>query len=219
MKPPFEWPFSQGNPLFSQLDSVLVILDIQEKILQALPHGNLILQKNCFLTQGARLLGIPQILTEQNPIKLGPTVPQLLQDSSTIDPSSTSNLTPPCPNQYFVHQKLSFSALGAKGLQDRLEKSACRSVVVSGIETHICIQQSCLDLASLGYRVGVVADATTSGHHHDHELALMRMAAKGIEILSVESILMEWTRSADNPVFREISNLLKRSRQSFTKVP
>lgn len=190
---------------------MLLVIDLQEKILSALPRNEEILEKNCVLTEGARILGIPQIFTEQNPNKLGHSSSLLL----TGPHCPASQETESYKNAPWVHHKMTFSALGAPGLQGRLEKSACRSVIVSGIETHICIQQSCLDLAELGYRVGVVADATISGHPVDHELALRRMAGLGIEILSVESILMEWTRSAEHPVFRKISGLLKRCRQIF----
>lgn len=188
-----------------------MLIDLQAKILDGLPSRNNILEKNRALLEGARVLGIPQIFTEQNPNKLGPTTPDIL--SRTPVPSAVSPHTP--QNHQWVYPKMTFSALGAPGLQDRLEKSACRSVIVTGIETHICIQQSCLDLAQQGFRVGVVADATGAGTPCDHDLALRRMARRGIEILSVESILMEWTRSADHPVFREISGILKRGRQIF----
>ena len=195
--------------MFSQLDSVLLVIDLQEKILRALPHQNELLDKNCLLTEGARILGIPQLFTEQNPDKLGHSAPRLFQGEQAAGFPVQGSIDNPA----IVHQKMSFSALGAPGLQQQLEKFACRSVVVTGIETHICIQQSCLDLAAKGYRVGVVADACGSGNSVDHEIALRRMAGQGIEILSVESILMEWTSSAEHPVFREISALLKRSRQ------
>lgn len=194
---------------------MVIFIDLQEKILKSLPNHDPLLEKNCLLAEGAQILGIPQMFTEQNPARLGPTAPRLfsrLHQTAGHRPPS-NEITPP------VYEKMSFSVLGAPGLQQCLEKYACRSVVLAGIETHICIQQSCLDLFAQGYRVGVVADATGAGTLADHDLALQRMSRKGIEILSVESILMEWTRSAEHPVFREISGLLKRSRQVFTPVP
>ncbi len=181
--------------MFGLLDSVLVMVDLQGKILGALPRHEEILFRNIALAEGARLLNIPTLFTEQNPDKLGGTDPQLK------------------PDPKWLFGKMAFSAVGAPGFCEMLERAACRGVIVSGIETHICIQQTCFDLLQNGFRVGVVADASCSGTDQDHQLALQRMANRGIEILTVESILMEWTRSADHPAFREISGILKRIRR------
>lgn len=187
--------FSKGNSLFGLLDSVLLMVDLQAKILSALARHEEILFKNIALAEGAKVLNIPTLFTEQNPSKLGGT-------DSRLNPE---------PGRLFC--KMTFSALGAPGLWETLQKGACRGVIVSGIETHICIQQTCIELLQHGFRVGVVADATGAGTPSDHQVALQRMASRGIEILTVESILMEWTRSADHPAFREISGILKRIRR------
>lgn len=177
------------------------MVDLQGKILSALPRHEEILFRNIALVEGAKVLNIPILFTEQNPAKLGET-------DSRLNPDPVRRFS-----------KMAFSALGAPGLGEILQKGACRSVVVSGIETHICIQQTCLDLLQHGLRVGVVADTTGAGSTMDHQSALQRMATMGIEILTVESILMEWTRSADHPAFREISGILKRIRRYPADLP
>lgn len=183
--------------MFQILDSYLLLLDLQDRVLQAIPGKEKLLQRIATLAEGARHLEVATVVTEQIPEKLGPTTATFLPFASTL------------------FTKHHFSAAQATGLVALLQENACRSIVLAGIETHICIQQSALELADLGFRVGVVADATGAGAELEHEWALRRMMARGIEILSVESILMEWTHSSQHPAFRAISSLIKAQRSRY----
>jgi len=180
--------------MFQVLDSYLILLDLQDRILQTLQGRDRLLERATTLAEGARHLEVSILLTEQIPEKLGATIAPF--------PALASS----------VFSKHHFSAAHATGLVTALQANGCRSVILAGIETHICIQQSALDLASLGFRVGVVADATTAGTALDHDWGLRRMMSRGIEILTVESILMEWTHSSQHPAFRAISQLIKAQR-------
>jgi len=180
--------------MFRALDSFLVLLDLQARILHPLPDALEILSRIQTLVEGAKSLQISTVATEQIPEKLGPTVDSILPFAQRTFPK---------------HQ---FSAAQAEGFVTFLQESACRSVILAGIETHICILQTALELAQFGFKVGVVADATAAGSINDHEIALRRLNLKGIEILTVETILMEWTQSSQNPAFRSISGLVKAQR-------
>lgn len=180
--------------MFRALDSFLVLLDLQARILSPLPGSQEMLLRVQTLSEGAKALQISTIATEQIPEKLGPTVDTLL------------------PYVQKTFPKHHFSAAQAEGMVTFLQEAACRSVILAGIETHICIQQTALELVQFGFKVGVVADATTAGSQNDHEMALRRLNSKGIEILTVETILMEWTQSSQNPAFRTISGLVKAQR-------
>ncbi len=184
-------PFSRSRCLLSRHESRLFVIDVQEKFVPHLTDGMRLVSNCRFLIEGAKLLGIPLAVTEQNPLKLGTTVAELRELLPTpLD-------------------KMRFSS--AECLQNELTAGdeVRRQIVICGIETHVCIMQTALDLLSQGWDIYVVADAVQSRYESDRSLALDRMAAAGVTLVSVESALFEWCETAEAAEFRDISRLVK----------
>lgn len=172
----------------------LLVIDVQEKLVTALSEasrGRLI--SGCqFLVQGAQLLGVPVVATEQYPQGLGITV------------KSLADLIP----ERFA--KKEFSAVpclswptAATVMDDRFQ------IVIVGMETHVCVQQTVFDLLAQGYQVAVVADAVAARGEIDHQVALQRMANAGATVTTAEAVLFEWCETASASEFKQLSSLVK----------
>jgi nicotinamidase-related amidase len=185
---PLSW--ARSRHLLAREESRLLVIDVQEKFVPHLTDGSRLVANCRFLIEGARLLGIPLSVTEQNPGKLGATLSEL---AALL----------PAPRL-----KMRFSS--AECLLDDLTSSGTkRQVVICGIETHVCVMQTALDLLAWGWDVSVVADAVQSRFESDRVIALERMAAAGVTLVSVESALFEWCETAEATEFRELSRLVK----------
>jgi nicotinamidase-related amidase len=175
-------------PLLDASCSTLLLIDLQARLMPALAEGDQLIRNAQRLIRAARRLGVPVLLTEQNPRGLGPTVPEL-------DPSPSD-----------VVEKLSFNACAEPALGERLGKG---TVVVAGAEAHVCVLQTVLALRGQGRAVHVVADAVGSRREASRAAGLARMAAHGAEIVTTEMVLFEWLGTAAHPAFREIIALIK----------
>ncbi len=145
------------------------------------------------LAKGARILGLPVLWVEQLPDKLGSTIPDLaevLEGCSRFD-------------------KKTFSCMKHKEFAQALKDTRCTNVLVAGIEAHICVYQTVMDLHDKGYDVEVVGDAISSRTEQNMNIALDKMAATGVNLTSVEMVLFELMQRADDPDFREIQKLVK----------
>jgi hypothetical protein len=182
---------TRSRSLLSRDESRLVVIDVQEKFVPHLTDGKRLVAQCRMLLAGAGLLGVPKSVTEQNPGKLGATVDELRE-----------LLPPPLT-------KMRFSS--AECLQPELRGAgeARRQVVLCGIETHVCVLQTALDLLAEGFDVYVVADAVQSRSESDREIALNRLSAAGVTLVSLESVLFEWCETADAAEFRDLSRLVK----------
>lgn len=173
--------------------SALVVVDIQGKLAE-LMHDKETLFKNAeILVRSAKILEIPILWCEQVPKALGPTIPQiadLLTDCEPIDKAEFSC----CANENF---KTKLAALNRK------------QIILTGIETHVCIYQTAMDLLAEGYQVDIAADAVSSRTKANKKTALRRLAAEGANITSTEMALFELLRTAQHPNFRQIANLIK----------
>lgn len=169
--------------------TVLCVVDIQERLLAVMPEADRVVARCRRLAEAARLLDIPTVLTEQYPRGLGGTAPEL-----------AAVLPPPL-------EKLSFSCCGVAAFDGALPDNA-EAVVLCGLETHVCIAQTTLDLLAAGYRVMLAVDALASRHAIDHEVALRRLEGAGAVVSTSEAILFEWCRSAEHPQFQAIRRLL-----------
>ncbi|QDT36575.1 hydrolase [Stratiformator vulcanicus] len=179
--------------LLGATQTTLFVIDIQERMLPHIHRGDDVVARCGMLVTGAKMLGIPVIATEQYPQGLGATVPALRELLPAELPS-----------------KKRFSAAAASGLLPVGERDDGRDrVLLCGIETHVCVLQTAFDLVSLGYRVGVAADAVSSRRDFDHDLALQRMRDSGIDLVSSEGALFEWCETAEHPAFKQISALVK----------
>ena len=184
----------RSHELLYRRSSRLLIVDVQEKLVAALEESTrLNLLETCrVLGSGANLLGVPVVATEQYPQGLGPTVSSLIEYAEAR-PS-----------------KKRFSAVECTGWPTAAEATDDRfQIVVAGMETHVCVQQTVLDLLALGFQTYVVADAVASRRATDHRIALERMANSGAIITTAESVLFEWCESADCPEFKQLSSLVK----------
>ena len=171
----------------------LVVVDVQGKLAQ-LMHDRDVLFKNVqVLVQAAKILDIPILWCQQCPAALGPTVPEiaeLLAGNEPIDKSA-------------------FSCCGDDAFNTRLNQLAKGQVLLCGIETHVCIYQTAVDLVRRGFRVDVLADAVSSRTLENKQVSLQRMAGLGVNITSVEMALFELLRTAEHPQFRQVAKLIK----------
>ncbi len=173
-------------------DTALLVIDVQERLLAVQPDGLRITWNIRRLLEGAKILGVRTACTEQYPEKLGPTASILAE-----------RLTGP------VASKLTFSCGSCGEILDAWHSDDIHRVLVCGIETHVCVQQTVLDLLAAGYQVLVAADAVGSRHAIDHEFALRRMESSGALLTTTEAVLFEWCGVAGTSEFKEISKLAK----------
>jgi nicotinamidase-related amidase len=172
--------------------SRLLMIDLQERLLPVIPDAPVLLANCRTLLEGARTLGIPADATEQYPQGLGTTDPSILE---LVE---------------HVGEKLRFSAFGAlEWMTDSQAGLATPQVVLAGIETHVCVLQTGLDLLAAGFDVFVVVDAVCSRRARDAEFALQRLRDSGAVLTSVESVLFEWCETARAAEFKTISRLVK----------
>lgn len=174
-------------------DTLLVIVDIQTKLLNVMFEKERLISSCRKLIQSLNLLEIPMVVTEQYPEGMGPTDPvvlELLQGRDTIS-------------------KRSFSCCGVEDFSQRIRSSGKKQIVVIGIESHICVLQTMHDLLFQNYLVYVPYDAVSSRREGDYRNALDRMRQAGAIIGSVESAVFELMKTAEIPVFRQISKIIK----------
>jgi nicotinamidase-related amidase len=179
----------------TEQDSVLVLIDIQERLAAAMANGvreRLIAQVSILLN-AAKVLSVPVIVTEQYPKGLGPTELELKSLLSEAVP---------------IIEKTSFSSVKADGFLEAITDTKRTQIILTGMETHICIVQSALDLQQQGYQVFVVEDAVSSRSALNQDNALHRMRQAGIIISNVESIVFEWLGDAKHREFRRLSKLI-----------
>lgn len=174
--------------------TALLIMDMQEKILPAMADSAGILARCRILAEGADILQLPVIVTEQYPQGLGTTVPELRE----IIPAGAPLLA-----------KRAFSAAAVPGFMDALTATGAQQVLIAGIETHICVLQTALDLLIRGYQVHLVADACGSRTTQNHKNAARRLAAAGGIITNSESALFELLEKAEGEEFKRISKLIR----------
>ncbi|XP_062828197.1 isochorismatase domain-containing protein 1 [Anolis carolinensis] len=174
--------------------TVFFCCDMQERFRPAIKYFGDIISVGQRLLQGARILGIPVIVTEQYPKGLGSTVQE-------IDLTGAKLVLP----------KTKFSMVLPEVEAALAEIPGVRSVVLFGVETHVCIQQTALELVGRGLEVHIVADATSSRSMMDRMFALERLARTGIIVTTSEAILLQLIADKDHPKFKEIQNLIKAS--------
>lgn len=173
--------------------TALLVVDIQEKLLPHMHDAQGVLAQAGKLIEGANLLGLPVLVTEQYRKGLG------LTDAS---------LQPKLANAIGVHEKLLFSAL-IEPVQQALDQVQARSVLVCGIEAHVCVLQTCLDLAKAGFVPFVVTDAVGSRRAHDQTAAIQRMIQAHVVPTTVESALLELVHEAGGTAFKAILPLIR----------
>ena len=172
-------------------DTGLLVIDVQEKLMPLIPRAAEVTRNIAFLIDAARVLEMPVQATEQYPKGLGATVPELAQR------------LPERPN------KIAFSCCAIPSMVDNFRRAARPKLLLAGIETHVCVQQTALDLLALNFRVYVPEDAVASRYQMDHERALRRLENAGAIVTTSESAVFEWIGAAGTSQFKEISRLVQ----------
>jgi nicotinamidase-related amidase len=168
--------------------SQLLLIDLQEKMMPAIADEATIIANCRWLLEAAQMIGVPVAAIEQYPKGLGPLLPTI------------GELLPPGA----VAAKTRFSSVAA-GCMMQLPGSDRAQVVVAGVEAHVCVLQTVLDLYQEGKEVFVVADCVGSRHAIDREVALARMRQEGVRIVSREMVVFEWLGEAGTPLFKAVS--------------
>jgi len=170
--------------------SILIIIDLQEKLMPVIADGERVLKRAVLLAQAARLLDIPVLGTAQQPLRLGPTVPAI---HSLLD----KNI-----------EKTGFDACAGKEFLAALEGGR-DELIVLGCEAHVCVLQTVLGLLHRRHKVRLVVDATGSRDNANKAAAIHRAQAAGADIVSSEMVMFEWMRNSEHPQFRQILKLIK----------
>ncbi len=174
-------------------ESVAVIVDVQERLFPHM-HDREYLEKSIVtLIQGLRALDVPILVTQQYTKGLGPTI-QSVRDALP---------------RYRPIEKLAFSCMDEKTFAEELEQSGKKTVILAGIETHVCVLQTAVDMAHHGYVPVIIEDCISSRKAEDKKTAILRMRDEGVSVSTCESILFELVRYAGTDVFRSISKLVK----------
>lgn len=173
--------------------SALLLIDIQERILAVMDQPEKVVNNSLKLIKGFKILNIPIFYTEQYPKGLGNTSPVLLKELEGLS----------------AIQKMTFSCSGAGNLFPRLKDNNAVQIVVGGIESHVCVQQTVLDLLANGFQVNVAADAISSRNEFDYKTAIDRMRHHGAEITTTEAILFELLNVCGTEEFKSISKIVK----------
>jgi nicotinamidase-related amidase len=179
--------------MISRSAAVLVIIDIQGNLAQAMFDKENLFANSVKLIKGFKALSLPVIVTEQLPQKLGQTLPQIAAELDDIKPIA----------------KESFSCWDEKNFKEKLEGLNRRDVVLLGIETHVCVYQTALNLISNGYNVHLVADAVSSRTTENRQIGIDAMKSAGAKITSTEMVLFELLRTAADPKAKDFFKIVK----------
>ena len=183
-------------PLCRQNDCQLVVVDVQERLAGAMPVDvrTMVLKHAGSLISAAKLLDIPVLVTQQYPKGLGP-----IESTIQLD----------LPKNAKVYEKTRFSCCGADGFNEEVLSSHKRQVVLVGMEAHVCVLQTALELQSMDFEVFVVEDAVCSRDGRNHANAMKRLRQAGVVVTNMESVLFEWLRDSTHKHFKVISALMK----------
>lgn len=175
-------------------NTALIVIDVQGKLAQLMAQKETLFANLKRMIEGAQILNIPIVWTEQVPDKLGETTPELKEMLvETTQPIS----------------KVSFSCCGNETFMTELKRLNRKQALLTGIEAHICVYQTALDLLNMDYEVHVVADAVSSRAAENKQIGLARMQEAGARLTSTEMALFELLRVADGPQFKAITKLVK----------
>lgn len=186
---------NQRHPhLAERNDSVLVVIDIQEKLIKHIQNKEKLISNIKKLIKTALLFDIPIILTEQE--KLGQTVKPLIEVLG---------------KSYQPIRKLTFSCMGNEKFREIIKTLKRSTFILTGIENHVCIEQTAFDMLESGYKVHVVKDVVASRKERDSEIAIEKMKSAGVIITSTEMIMYELMRKAGTPEFKKFLEIVKSS--------
>ncbi len=171
----------------------LVVVDVQGKLAQLMYRKEVLFKNIQILIEAAKILDIPILWCQQCPDALGQTIPEIAQLLTDNEPVNKS----------------AFSCCGDEQFNVRLNELARNQVLLCGIEAHVCIYQTAVDLLRKGFCVDVVADAVSSRTLENKQIAIDRMAAEGVNISCTEMALFELLKTAEHSQFKQVAELIK----------
>lgn len=174
-------------------EAVVVFVDVQERFVPSIDGMERLIARLEILARGISTLGVPFLVTEQYPRGLGRTVPRVTEALPT----------------HAAIEKMAFSCWGEERFVAALEATGRPAVILCGIEAHVCVQQTAVDLLDAGFRVFLPADGVSSRFPEDRELALRLLRREGVVVSSVESILFQLLERSDVAEFRAVQALVK----------
>lgn len=175
--------------LLNKEDSVLALVDVQEKLAPAVWNYDAFIARCEWLLKLAQRMAVPVITSEQYPKGLGATVEELR----------------PYFHKNQCIEKIHFSCMQQPDYIQHLRKLNKNQLIVTGIEAHVCVLQTAMEMKGMGFDVYVVADAVSSRSENDLKYALKRMKQEGIQLITAEMVFFEWLRKAGGPEFKELS--------------
>jgi nicotinamidase-related amidase len=181
------------SSILKREETALLIIDIQVKILSVMLNPEIVIQNTIKLIEGFKILGSSIFVTEQYPTGLGETENRIKESLKDIVPI----------------QKMSFSCMGATDLFEILNYRKIKQIAVTGIESHVCVQQTALDLLANDFQVSLAADACSSRKEIDYNIALERMRTAGVTVTTTEAILFEMLNVCGTDEFKKISKIVK----------
>lgn len=180
--------------ILDRTKTALVIVDLQEAFRSAISEFPMIASKVSIAVRGFQILDLPVIITEQYPKGLGRTAEEILMN---------------LPADFEVIEKTTFSSCGARAFSEKLKESNISQIVLCGLETHICVNQTAHDLLTEAFEVHILCDGVGSRFSDDKESALRKMQMNGVVPSTVEMALFELLRDSKHEKFKEIQNLIK----------
>jgi len=181
------------HTILNRAHTALLVIDIQDRVHAVMRYRETVETNAIKLIRGCQLLHVPIFLTEQYPKGLGHTIASIRNALQAAVPL----------------QKMTFSCCGSAELMNVLQEKNIRQVALLGIETHVCVLQTALDLLASQYQVHVVRDAISSRRELDHQTALQRLQQAGAIITTAEAVLFELLEHAEAAEFKEVSKLIK----------
>lgn len=181
--------------LISKSDSCLLIIDVQERLAPAVNDPRRVIDGCSRLLKGADILNVPVIVTEQYPKGLGSSIFEIKESA---------------PENAIYFPKTSLSAVREEGFMEHIRTIGKKQIIIAGIEEHICVLQTAVELKENGFDVFVVTDASASRSVENEKAAIRRFRQENIYLATVEMVLFEWLRKAGSPEFKDIQNRLIR---------
>ena len=191
---PTEKKLNNNSKTLLENETLLLIVDVQKKLINNIKGSQLLIFNIKKLIDTCNLLNVNIAITEQNPLKLGMTLESILND-----------------NEYPKFEKMEFSCSENKNFLNYINKNNFKNIIVCGIESHICILQTSIDLLRKGFNILIPRDAIGSRNEIDNDTAFLRLISSGAVASTTESLICELCKTSSRKEFREVSKILKNS--------
>ena len=191
---PIEKKLNNNSKTLIENETLLLIVDVQQKLINNIKGSQLLIFNIKKLIDTCNLLNVNIAITEQNPLKLGMTLESILND-----------------NEYPKFEKMEFSCSENKNFLNYINKNNFKNIIVCGIESHICILQTSIDLLRKGFNILIPRDAIGSRNEIDNDTAFLRLILSGAVASTTESLICELCKTSNRKEFREVSKILKNS--------